>query len=295
MLTLLAFLSLLVGAAGLAGAFLQLFSPFFGAAISAGAICMLGLLFFAALAQFLRSGNTSWVSLFLGLFSFAAVGAGGYFYFTNPIYDVTTDVRNPPKFVHPVYPFRVEKGGEYLEPSLQLKRDYDPALAAVQLISYPGFEGVEVKAPAKNVYEEAMRLIESQLPDWNVLLNDGSRFHAEIEALWSPYSFVNDIILEVRPVPEHDFDSRVELRSRSRWPLRSDFGVNIFRLRDLKVRLALVLKPLEQRMAAERAEWEKENAENAEEEAAASRPAAGPAPAPSPAPPPAADTKKEAK
>lgn len=272
MLTHLAFLSLLVGGAGMAGSFFQILSPFFGAMVAGGALCMLGLLFFVALAQFLRSGNTSWVSLFLGLFSFAAVGGMAFFYFTNPISDVTTEVKDPPKFLLPIFPFQVEKGGEYLDAALQMKRDYEPAIAATQLLTYPGFEGVAVKAPPKDVYAEAMKMITSQLPEWDVRMDDEGKLHAEMEAVWSPFRFVNDIILEVRPVPHHEFDSRIELRARSRLPVASDFGMNILRLRELKVRLGLVMKPVEDKFEKQRAEWEKENAED-------TAPATAPAPA----------------
>lgn len=261
MLTLLALFSVLVGSGGFVGAHFQIFSPFFGAMVTAGALCFLGLLFFMSLAALFRSGKTSWLAIFLGLLFFAAAGGGGYFFFLNPINDLTTDVRSPPKFLHPIYPFRVEAGGEYLDKSLQLNREYDPALAAVQLIHYPGFEGMAVKAAAKDVYAEALRQIDVQLPNWKKLLDDPKLTHAEYEVAWGPYKFVDDLVIEVRPVTGHDFDSRIELRSRSRWPLKTDFGMNMLRLRELKVRFELVMKPLEDRMASERAAWEKENAE----------------------------------
>ena len=73
--------------------------------------------------------------------------------------------------------------------------------------------------------------------------------------------FIDDVVVEVRPEPHHDFDSVVEMRSRSRLGI-SDFGVNIFRLRDLKVRLLLGLKPLEDKMLAPRVQWEQKNADS---------------------------------
>ncbi len=249
-------LLLIVIAGSLAGSFFYLLSPFAGAALTIAAVLGLGLLFFASLSRFIQAGTTSWFAFFMGLLALIALGGLGYLYYMNPVHDLTTDPRNPPKFVHPVYPFRVEKGAEFLEPSLQIQRDYEPALAATQLLSFPGFEGVKVGAPAADVYSEALKVIREQLPEWTLEFSDGKTLHAEYSAVWSPYHFVNDIVLEVRADPKDNFQSTIDLRARNRLPLKSDFGVNIFILRDLKVRLALVTQPLENKFRSAKVEAE---------------------------------------
>ena len=268
MLTFLSFLSILAGAAGLLGAHFQVLSPFFGALITAGALAFLGLLFLAAVAFLLKTGRTSWPALLLGLLSLAALGAGAYFYSRNPIYDVTTDLQDPPKFLHPVYPFPVGEGAEFLEKNLQVDRSYDPALAAIQRITHPSIQGLKAKAPRQDVYAELLRVIDLQLPEWKKVLDDPKQFHAEFEVPWSPYRFVDDLVLEVRE-GVHEYDSRIELRSRTRPPLKSDFGMHVGRLDVLKVRLELALKPLEERKASERAAKEKDKEK--EDDAAAKK------------------------
>lgn len=258
MLTFLSFLTLLAGAAGLAASYFQVFSPMLGAQITLGALAFETLLFLLAALFLFKTGRTSWLTLLLGLLSAVALGAVGYFYLRNPLYDVTTDLQDPPKFLHPTYPFPVGAGAEYLDKSLQVDRTYDTALAAVQRITHPSIQGMKVKAPVADVYAEALRTIDVQLPDWKKVHDDPALAHAEFEAPWSPYRFLDDVALEVR-AGVHEYDSRIELRIRSR-SLRSDLGLHVKRLDLLKVRLELALKQLEDRKANERAAKEKEDA-----------------------------------
>lgn len=243
---------------GVAAAFFGYVSPILGVAITAAGLLLQALLFFFALVSLMRHGvaRTSWFAFFFGLAAIALLGGAGYLHWHHPIKDVTTDVRNPPKFLHPLYPFGVKYGAELLDPALQLPREYNPLDAAPQLLAYPGFEGLPVKAPAKEAFAEVMRQIRAQLPGWKIVLEDQEKLHSELEVTWPPFQITDDVALEVRPDPASAFDSRVELRSRSRFGL-SDFGMNILRLRDLKVRLLLVLKPLEDKFQVQRSEAEK--------------------------------------
>lgn len=258
MLTLFTFLAILLILLGMAGAYLGALAPALGVLLAALGLLLLALLFFAAIMAVMKHGTkgTSWLAFFLGFLSLCLLGAAGYFHYLNPIKDITTDVSNPPKFLHPLYPFRVEFGAELLDKSLQVNRDYNPADAATQRMTYPGFEGNSIKAPAKDTFAVAMQVVKAQLPHWKVVLEDPERLHAEMEVTWPPFMITDDVAIDVRPDPASQLDSRIEVRSRSRFGI-GDFGLNIYRLRDLKVRLLLNLKELEDKFQVQRMEAEK--------------------------------------
>jgi len=259
MITFFTWLALFVAAAGLAGAYFDFISPTIGASLSLIGLSLLAFLFFFTLVSFVKNGakETNWITLLLGLASLSSFAGIGYFHFKHPLKDITTDVRNPPRFLFPIYPFRVAKGGEYLDKSLQLNRDFDQKNSATQLLNYPGFEGLPVKAPPKDSYAEAVKVLREQMPELRFLMDDSNNFHAEMETVWSPFNFIDDVVLEVRSDPGTPFDSRIELRSRTRTSLSDgDFGVNIFRLREIKVRLLLAMRALEDRTLAQRTAWE---------------------------------------
>ncbi len=278
LLTFFTLVAALITALGVVIANLGYVSPFLGAAVSLVGIAVLSLLFFVALVKLITFGAkaTNWVSFFFGLASFLTVCTFGYLHFTHPLHDISSDVRNPPVYLNPVYPFKVSKGSEYLDNSMLLKRDYNPANAATQLLKYPAFEGLKVRVPGKDAYEETLRVIREQLSDWRVVLDDKEKLHAEFEVEWSPWRLVYDVVVEVRQDQFNLYDSTVEMRSRSRLG-EGDLGVNNRRLRDLKIRLLLSAKALEDRVASARAEYERQNA--------LSTTGGAPMPAPAPAKP----------
>jgi|GEM_PF-4840863 len=284
MLTFLTIFSVLAVSLGTGLAWLEICSPMIGAALALGGVVFLAILFFVAFISFLKNGSkeANWPAILLGLVALISLGGLGYLFYMNPIRDVTSNVRNPPKFLHPAYVVQVEKGSEFLDKSLLIDREYQQANAATQLLKNSGFEGLRVRAPAKDVFEDALKLIKEQLPGWKLVMEDKAKFHAEFTMEWSPFRFVDDVVLEVRPDPHNEFDSTIDTRSRSRSDSPSDFGVNIFRLRDLKVRLLLAAKPLEDRVLSARVAWETKNAESTGK---AAEPVTVPAPAPQEAKP----------
>jgi len=293
MLTFLTIFAALITALGVAIANLGFVSPFLGAAVSLVGIAVLSLLFFVALVKLITFGAkaTNWMSFFFGLASFLTVCTFGYLHFMHPLHDISSNVRNPPEFLRPVYPFQVDKGSEFLDKSMLLNRDYNSVNAATQLLKYPAFEGQKLKVPGKDAYEETLRVIREQLPDWRVVLDDKEKLHAEFEVEWSPWRFVYDVVVEVRQDQFNLYESIVEMRSRSRLG-EGDLGVNNRRLRDLKIRLLLASKALEDRLASARTEYERQKALSTTggTPVPVSEPAPESAPAPAPPPPPAQPT-----
>lgn len=250
----------LIGA-GIVAAYFEVTSSILGAGITIVGILLLSFLFFLSFLSLVKNGTKgmSWLTFSLGLPCLGVIGAVGYFHFQHPLNDITTDVRNPPRYLFPVFPFKVKYGAEYLDKSLQLNREYNPLETPTQLLSYPGLEGLAVKIPAKDTFEESMRQIKEQLPDWRIVIEDPKLFHSEMMVVWSPFKFTDDVVLEVRPDPTSAQNSRIELRSRSRFG-KGDFGVNFARLHHLKARLLLAMKPMEEKFQAAHAEAEKKAA-----------------------------------
>lgn len=239
-------LGLTLAAGGALGAHFGAFSPVLGGLLTLGGIFLLTFLFLGSLAGLLRKGRRelSWPGLTLGFAATCLTGAIAALVLLHPVSDLSTDTGNPPRFRHPAYAFRVEKGLEYADASLEQARGYDPAQAAAQLSAYPSVEPIAVKAPPREAFQAAMEILRAQFPEWRMRLEDIPSLHAELEVASPLFGFLDDLAIEARPVPKREGEARIELRSRARVPL-ADLGASARRIEDLRLRLAAGLRPLE--------------------------------------------------
>ncbi|MGZ3653871.1 MAG: hypothetical protein ACXVCZ_22165, partial [Bdellovibrionota bacterium] len=250
---------------------------------------------------FTGSRNSSWFAIIFGLASLIGSGYLGFLAFQNPLHDITTDLQTPPLFRRPVYAFPVGKGAEYLDESFRINRDYNPANAGVQMLQDPSFGPLTVKVPPTEAYVAVKKAIDTQLPDWHLVLDDPATFHLEYEVEDPIFRSIFDVVVEARKsIRSYDansdlhVDTKVEARSRGRLNF-SDFGWDMAILRDLKLRLGIALSKAEEDFAAKpppappakpAPPAATETTSPAEPEAEA--PAATPPEAPKPAPPVAA-------
>jgi Protein of unknown function (DUF1499) len=141
-----------------------------------------------------------------------------------PIYDITTDPVDPPRF-------------EALS-RLRTGEGTNPAVyaglysAEQQRIAYPDIETVELEVPVQRAYELTLRLVNKR--KWLVIDERAPllpRRIGRIEAVARTpiMGFREDVSIRVTPDGE---DSRVDIRSASRY-FDSDFGSNAARVRKL--------------------------------------------------------------
>jgi hypothetical protein len=236
------FLSLVLIAAGAAGAHFYFLAPLAGLALTGAGLALLVLLFFYAVIDFIRfrGRDAHWLALLLGLTAIAVAGGAGILANKNPVWDVTTDTKNPPKFVHAAYPFRLEKGIEYLDASLRLERPYESGEA--QAVHLPSLAPTIAYGSPAEIYPVLLASAKERLPDAKLVLDDPKAFHAEWEAEDPLYRSVVDIAAEVRSASPVTVELRV--RNRLAFP---DFGYSAWLLRELQSQIA---QTLEKRPAA---------------------------------------------
>jgi uncharacterized protein (DUF1499 family) len=133
-----------------------------------------------------------------------------------PIHDITTDTRDPPRFVD-VVPLRrdapnpVAYGG--------------PRIAAYQLGAYDDIGPISYRLPPREVFPRVLKVVEAL--GWNVVaaVPEDGRIEATDRTFW--FGFVDDIVVRIRP---EGAGSRVDIRSLSRVGV-SDLGTNARRIR----------------------------------------------------------------
>ncbi len=213
-----------------------------------GVVTVGGALAFAALAILLALGSfvTIW-RLGLGGLGYAVtaifIGAallaypaylGTKAYTLPPIYDITTDVLDPPAF----------DAVRRLRSRATNPAQYAGLYAAEQQReAYPEVTPLELSVPAKTAYDQALALVNKRR--WLVLDARGpqpNRRDGRIEAVARTpiMGFRDDIVIRVRGVDE---SSRVDMRSSSRYGF-PDLGSNASRIRAF-------LNTLEQNVDAE--------------------------------------------
>ena len=213
-----------------------------------GVVTVGGALAFAALAILLALGSfvTIW-RLGLGGLGYAVtaifIGAallaypaylGTKAYTLPPIYDITTDVLDPPGF----------DAVRRLRSRATNPAQYAGLYAAEQQReAYPEVTPLELSVPAKTAYDQALALVNKRR--WLVLDARGpqpNRRDGRIEAVARTpiMGFRDDIVIRVRGVDE---SSRVDMRSSSRYGFH-DLGSNASRIRAF-------LNTLEQNVDAE--------------------------------------------
>lgn len=133
-----------------------------------------------------------------------------------PIHDITTDTRNPPRFVA-ILPLRHDAPdpGAY----------GGPRIAALQHAAYPDIRPVLLDMAPQAAFNTALAAAHAM--GWQIVASvpaDG-RIEATATTLW--FGFKDDVVVRVRP---HGGGSRVDIRSVSRVG-RSDLGTNARRIR----------------------------------------------------------------
>lgn len=225
----LSILAFLIAGLGAAGAYIHILSPMFGAELVLGG---LGLAVLAGLIRIILAilkKPGSWIPIPLALVS--ALGIG-YFYFLStqhPLTDLTTNPKMPPQFLHPVAKIHVGAGVENLDSSFYLQRPYKPENAAIQLARYPGIITIKFTFPLEEAFQIIEKTIADRYPDWKITLKDNKTFHLEAEVESTPFHFVDDVAIDLRPGTE---GNTLDFRSRGRIE-QTDLGMNAKRLYDM--------------------------------------------------------------
>jgi uncharacterized protein (DUF1499 family) len=144
------------------------------------------------------------------LFS-AARGAG-----KPRINDFTTDVADPPRFVH----------AQSLPANVGRDLSYPPAFAAEQAACCADLGPIDLTVrPAQAM--ERVEAVARAMPDWEVTEVDAADGHLEAVVTSGLFHFKDDVAIRVRPLPD---GSRVDMRSKSR-DGKGDLGANAARIR----------------------------------------------------------------
>jgi hypothetical protein len=236
-------LALVLG--GPAAGHFYLVSSLIALGMSLTGLCLLAILFFVSLVKLILRDFFSWLALVFGFLAIVGLGGLGYFSYQNPLHDVCTDLKNPPAFQHPAYPFTVAAGSEYLDESLRLNREFNPVHSAKHAELYANVTSDTVKVPANDAYAAIVKAVQAQFPAWKIVLNDTTTHHFEAEVEEPVFGLITDVVIEVRSDPQHAGESTVVMRSRLRSPL-PDLGWDAYLLRILRVQIDFVITPLEE-------------------------------------------------
>lgn len=225
----LSFLAGVLGVLGTAGAYYRILSPSLGFYLALGALAFIALHLPYNLFRFITRGKR-WVypaGFLFGLLASVALGFVLKFAIENPITDVTNLPANPPPFRHPTTLIPVPSGMEhFLDPSLQLTRDYDPSFTEKQARAYPNIYILELAAPESSAFTLVSSLI-ARHPEWRKVSEEKAIFNIEMEEELPVFRSVDDFLVRIAPA---NGGSQVILRSRSRFGF-TDFGTNARRIR----------------------------------------------------------------
>ena len=145
------------------------------------------------------------------------------------LYDVTTDMRNPPQFIA-ILPLRDKAGAR--NPAGYA----GPELAALQAKAYPDIRPLIVPAPVRAAFDAALALAVEKGWDIVAVAPQEGRIEATATTFW--YRFRDDVVLRLIAA---DGQTRIDMRSASRIG-KNDVGANAARIRaflsDLERRLA---------------------------------------------------------
>jgi uncharacterized protein (DUF1499 family) len=235
--------------AGVIGAHFNLTAPFLGFQLF-----LLGLLFgvlalILGLIGLFRTRRPQWrsahgravVATYLGviltaLLVYLAVGARGY----PAINDITTDVNNPPEFVHAAT--FAQNHGRNLA--------YDKAkYAQRQLQGYGAVGPLQLAQDPDQCFKEAGTLA-SDMHGWRVTYTDASTQTIEGVATTSLFHFNDDFVIQCRPAPTGN-GSLVEMRSKSR-DGEGDVGTNYKRIQAFFTTLSAANARSESKSAAKK-------------------------------------------
>lgn len=132
------------------------------------------------------------------------------------IHDISSDIDNPPEFVH--------------AQSLRNKNDnslnYDPAVGAKQKQAYPGLASFNTSLSFRDAFAKAQKVAKEQ--GWSIEYSDEERGSIEATARSYLLGFVDDVVIRVQQI---DGGSVIDIRSVSRVG-KSDLGANASRIRE---------------------------------------------------------------
>ena len=195
----------------------------FGAALAFAALAIL--LAIAAFISIWRQGRTGLgravLGFFLGLILLCYPAYLGYRAYKLPaIYDITTDVANPPRF---------ETLAKFRASGMNI---YHSSFAAKQRAAYPNIASLQYNVAPKTAFDAALNVITKR--KWRIADVEPpspARRDATIEAVAHSLimGFADDVLIRVTPTGT---GTRVDVRSASRhaW---SDFGGNAARVQSL--------------------------------------------------------------
>lgn len=132
-----------------------------------------------------------------------------------PIHDISTDLRNPPRFVT-------------LEPARRMAPngvDYPAESQRLQGDAYPDIQTFEIATPLTPTFQRALRAAEAM--DWQIVSVAPADGRIEATAHTLMFGFKDDVVIRVSAAPQ---GSKVDVRSASRVG-RSDLGANAKRIR----------------------------------------------------------------
>lgn len=153
----------------------------------------------------------------LPLMAVATAGIEGLRY--PPINDISTDLEEPPAFVHAVT--LPENAGR----DMTFPQKWAGIIRKAE--RYKDLAPARVARPAPDVFETALRQAQ-QTKNWEVTYSDPASGVIEAVAETPMLKFRDDVIIRVRP--DGDGAARVDMRSKSREG-RSDLGANAKRIR----------------------------------------------------------------
>jgi len=135
-----------------------------------------------------------------------------------PINDITTDLEDPPAFVHAgTLPYNVNRDMSYPEKWIGIVRK-----------AYPEVQHAVIPRPPADAFPSVLRQAQQQ-KGWEVTYEDANAGIIECVATTKLLKFRDDVIIRLRP--EGEGKTRVDMRSKSREG-RSDIGANAKRIRE---------------------------------------------------------------
>lgn len=260
MATYFSFWAILLGGAGIAGAYYQLLSPLFGLYTVLAGLGILLLSLLLGLVQWLRYGRAEapWLALVSGFIALGAVGYATFRALASPVSDVSTDTKNPPVFLSRLYTVNAPGPDGKPDPAFLWPRQYDTSAAAKQQKTFPNLQPLLVQAAPERVYPAVLEALRGLPPPWRLRFQDQEKLHLELERENELFHFVDDLAVELRPLkarPEStSVSTAIEIRSRARWALRggpvlgdftTDFGTGVRRLRYVRGLLETATKAAE--------------------------------------------------
>jgi uncharacterized protein (DUF1499 family) len=145
------------------------------------------------------------------------------------INDITTDMTNPPEFVH----------AQELTDNRGRDMKYDKTKnAALQVAGYADLAPLKMQIKPDDAFKKA-EIIAGEIQGWRITYTDPKTRTIEGVAISGLFRFRDDFVIQIRPGDSPD-TSVVDMRSKSRVGL-GDFGANYHRIKSF---LAILAAPL---------------------------------------------------